>query len=390
MLRAKSVMLMLVMVLGFALIGSAGSPIQILQGRRIQLNDASVQPQQVQVPPTRNEPKSSRGLVPRLTPDQETYDVVVNAVENCIFMNQVQNPAEKALQRPLKADHHYTIRVEGDAWLSEHQGDKADPVPGMILLYPTNEQDCYATQMKVVKPGEELIFETPKKQSEHLFLSAFFIDYWPESQNRGSYTLKVATYSKHPAPRGKPSAEAGMILNVNFGRHPGNMIFDGVVGGPYDHWTLVDVGERRKDALQLADGTETDVTMELSENDGEWGIAGHAGVYHAYLYHNCRCVDLSAKFEHLAAGMYDVYVFAHGDAPDQNANIVIESAGTTYSGRKTVNDETQRYKSHDLQEGVQYVKYTIAVEAGKPVTITSKRDGSTLSMFNAIQFKRLD
>lgn len=193
-----------------------------------------------------------------------------------------------------------------------------------------------------------------------------------------------------PAPRGKLSADANRILNINFGRHPGNMIFDGVVGGPYDHWTLVDVGERRKDALQLADGTETDVTMELSENDGEWGIAGHAGVYHAYLYHNCRCVDLSAKFDQLAAGMYDVYVFAHGDAPDQNANIVIESAGTTYSGRKTVNDGTQRYKSHDLQEGVQYVKYTIAVEAGKPVTITSKRDGSTLSMFNAIQFKRLE
>lgn len=192
-----------------------------------------------------------------------------------------------------------------------------------------------------------------------------------------------------PAPQGKPSKQANRLLNINFGRHPGNMIFDGVVGGPYDHWTLVDVGERHKDAMKRADGTESQVTMELSENDGEWGIAGHAGVYHAYLYHNCRCVDLTAKFNHLAAGLYEVYVFAHGDAPEQNAEIIIESAGTTYSGRKTVNDGTHRYKSHDLEENVQYVKYTVQVESGKPVTITSKRDGSTLSMFNAIQFKRL-
>jgi|GEM_PF-1176905 hypothetical protein len=387
MLRAKSVILMLLLALGLAVTGSAKSPAQILKGRGIQLNEAPAQPKQR---PTRHQPASKEGLIPRLDPDQETYDVVVNAVENCIFMNQVQNPAEKAVQHPLKADSHYKIRIEGEAWLSDHRGDKADPVPGMILFYSTNEQDGYATQMKVLKPGDELVFETPKKQSEDLFLSAFFIDYWPESQNRGSYTLKVTTYSKHPVPRGQPSAEAGKILNINFGRHPGNMIFDGVVGGPHDHWTLVDVGERKKDALKLADGTETDVTMEISENDGEWGIAGHAGVYHAYLYHNCRCVDLSAKFDHLAAGMYEVYVFAHGDAPDQNAKIVIESAGTTYSGRKTVNDATYRYKSHDLQEGVQYVKYTIQVEAGKPVTITSLRDGSTLSMLNAIQIKRLE
>ncbi|MBD3673694.1 MAG: hypothetical protein HUJ26_09245 [Planctomycetaceae bacterium] len=212
----------------------------------------------------------------------------------------------------------------------------------------------------------------------------------PEIGSPAAGSLVPRLTPDDPAPRGKHSAAANRILNINFGRNPGNMIFDGVVGGPYDYWTLVDVGERRKDALKLADGTETDVTMELSENDGEWGIAGHAGVYHAYLYHNCRCVDLSVRFQHLAAGLYEVYVFAHGDAPDQNAKIVIKSAGTKYSGRNTVNDGTMRYKSHDLQEGVQYVKYTVAVEAGKPVTITSKRDGSTLSMLNAIQFKRVE
>lgn len=187
----------------------------------------------------------------------------------------------------------------------------------------------------------------------------------------------------------KPSKHADRILNINFGMAPVDSRPRGAIGGPGDQWTLVDVRETTKSGLPMADGTPTDIVLQLSENDGEWGIPGTFDVYHAYLYHNCRCVDLSVKLTYLPAGIYEAYVFAHGDAPDQNALIEIKSAGTTYTGQKTLNDGSHRYRSRDYEQGNQYVKYTIEVKNGSPVVITSKRDGSSLSMFNAIQLKRL-
>ncbi|MFN3148188.1 hypothetical protein [Bremerella sp.] len=189
--------------------------------------------------------------------------------------------------------------------------------------------------------------------------------------------------------RTKPSKHADRILNINFGKAPVDSPPRGILGGPGDAWTLIDVKETTKSGLPMADGKPTDIVLELSENDGRWGIPGTLDVYHAYLYHNCRCVDLSVTLTYLPEGIYEAYVFAHGDAPDQNAMIEIESAGTTYTGQKTLNDGSHRYRSRDYEEGNQYVKYTIEVKNGSPVVITSKRDGSTLSMFNAIQLKRL-
>ncbi|MEZ5941528.1 MAG: hypothetical protein R3C18_09065 [Planctomycetaceae bacterium] len=190
-------------------------------------------------------------------------------------------------------------------------------------------------------------------------------------------------------PTGKPSKGARNILNINFGMAPKDSVPNGVVGGPHDTWTLVDVGETSKVGLPMADGTSTDIELELSENDGVWGIPGESDVYHAYLYHNSRNVDLSVTLRDLPEGIYEVYVLAHGDAPDQNSAVEIQSAGTHYSGRSTLNDGTYDYRSRELTEGNQYVKYTIEVATGEPVVITSKRDGSTLSMLNAIQLKKL-
>ena len=92
---------------------------------------------------------------------------------------------------------------------------------------------------------------------------------------------------------------------------------------------------------------------------------------------------------YLPAGQYDVLVYAHGDAPDQNAEIEILSADKLYSGKSTLNDGTWDFRSRSFADGNQYVKYRIDVTPDSPVVITSKRAGSSLSMLNAIQFKRL-
>ena len=191
-----------------------------------------------------------------------------------------------------------------------------------------------------------------------------------------------------PMPSGPPSKDAAQILNINFGMAPRDVRPNGAIGGRHDVWTLVDVGETTKTNLPMADGTPTKVSLELSATDGEWGIPGAFDVYHAYLYHNARNVDLALTLRDLPPGRYDVYVFAHGAAPEQNAAIEITSAGKTSSGKATSKDQSMTFLSREHEEGVQYVHYAINVKKGKPVTITSRRDGSDLAMFNAVQLQQ--
>jgi hypothetical protein len=191
-----------------------------------------------------------------------------------------------------------------------------------------------------------------------------------------------------PTPSGPPSKDAAQILNINFGMAPRDVRPNGAIGGRHDVWTLVDVGETTKTNLPMADGTPTKVSLELSATDGEWGIPGAFDVYHAYLYHNARNVDLALTLRDLPPGRYDVYVFAHGAAPDQNAAIEITSAGKTSSGKSTSKDGSMTFLSREHEEGVQYVHYAINVKTGKPVTITSRRDGSDLAMLNAVQLQK--
>lgn len=367
MILFRRVVLSLVIVLCAAIDGSAGLKEVANGDRRSAVDKASEKPRR---------------------PTAEKQTLLVDAQRNCVFMTERQRPEDKAARIRLKPNHRYQISVSGEAFLSSQTGSYADPFPGMTVFYCTNEQDGYATRTKVVKPGDRMSFVSPKRDSKHLFLSAFFLDYWAESSNRGQYELSI-----HAEPRGRSkgrvSKDGDRILNLNFGRDPRGNGHNGVIGAEGDVWTLVDVGERHKTGLPFADGTGSDVEMKFSENDGEWGIAGHYGVGHAYLYHNCRCVDLSVTLNYLPRGTYDVYVYAHGDAPNQNAAIEILSGDHLYAGKSTLNDGSWEFRSQELTEGNQYVKYRITVEAASPVVITSKRAASNLSMFNAIQLKRL-
>jgi hypothetical protein len=323
--------------------------------------------------------------------DQKT--LIVDAQEHCIFLNETQRPTEKAAKLKLLPNHHYTVTAAGKAFLSQHRGSKADPFPGVVIFYCSNEEDGYATKSQVLAPGETLSFTTPRKHPKDIFLSAFFIDYWPKSKNRGQYELAVVEQSAARGIEAENRRAASAILNFTFADDPGKGNYDGIVGSANDraddHWNFVDYGQRKIDNIRFADGSSTDIEMEVSDNDGEWGIDDQKGINHGYIYHNCQCVDLSVSLNYLPQGIYEVYVFAHGDAPDQNAAIEIESGETKLTGKATLNDGTWKFNSTEYQEGNQYVRYIVEVTDDSPITITSKRDGSNYSMFNAIQLRRI-
>jgi hypothetical protein len=112
-------------------------------------------------------------------------------------------------------------------------------------------------------------------------------------------------------------------------------------------------------------------------------------VFHAYIYHNSRTVDLQATFTGLASGQYKIYVYAHGDAPDQNAKVELVVGSKNCGSKSTLNDGSWKFRSKTFTEGVQYVSFEFAIADSEPVKVTSRRAGSTYSMFNAIQIVRL-
>ena len=304
-------------------------------------------------------------------------------------MTRNHRPDDAAARIPLKRGQKYQIEVRGKAFLSPDTGRKADPVPGVVVYYCSNGQDGYSTEYEVLRPGDEIEFTTPQsKRRSDLFLSAFFLDYWPESKNRGGYEILVNQINASPRTQ-QTKHNSEYALNLTFGDDPGAGQYDGAIGRPDDSWNLVKAGTRELTGLRLANGIQDDVTALISENDGGWGVEGHSGIFHGYIYHNCRCVDLSVTLKYVPAGTYDILVYAHGDAPNQNAAIDVQSAGNKYTGAATINDGSWDFQNTKLKAGCQYVRYRIEVEADSPIVVTSKRAGSDYSMFNAIQLRRI-
>ncbi|WP_417387660.1 M56 family metallopeptidase [Gimesia sp.] len=179
-------------------------------------------------------------------------------------------------------------------------------------------------------------------------------------------------------------------LNVVFAHDPGIGNYDGIVGRPTDVWNSVDIGTTAVDYMRYSDATSSTARLRVTRHDGEWGIKGQSGIFQGYIYHNCRCVDLETKVLDLPAGKYKIYVFAHGDAPDQNAEIELKVGARVIGKKATANDGTWDYRTQPYREGLQYVSFNFKKKVGEDVTIISHRGPTGYSMFNAIQIVPLN
>ncbi|MDA8127025.1 MAG: hypothetical protein M0009_17790 [Deltaproteobacteria bacterium] len=115
----------------------------------------------------------------------------IDPQKNCLFLGKPFNPAEKAVKVKLAMNTRYRVGLSGEAFLSNQTGAEADPLPGVVLFYATNEQDGFATLYRVLKPGETIRFTTPNEEDPNVFLLAFVMDYWEQSINTGKYVLTV-------------------------------------------------------------------------------------------------------------------------------------------------------------------------------------------------------
>ena len=197
---------------------------------------------------------------------------------------------------------------------------------------------------------------------------------------------KVMLRNGKQEPRGlEANRPAVRSLNIVFAHDPGIGNYDGVVGRPQDIWNMVDLGTTAVDYTRYSDATPSTVRLRVTRHDGEWGIQGQSSIFQGYIYHNCRCVDLQTRVLDLPGGKYKIYVFAHGDAPNQNAKIELKVGNRVIGQKATASDGTWNYRNQPYREGVQYVSFDFDIKTGQELTLTSFRADSNYSMFNAIQ-----
>jgi RNA polymerase sigma factor (sigma-70 family) len=126
-------------------------------------------------------------------------EVVVDPTRHCIHLPPTNLKGDDRLNDcilvvSLEKGKLYTVTASGEAFMTEQTGADADPFPGVVVLYGTDEEDCYASRQIVMKPGKSITFRSPWliDPSAGVSLSAFFLDEAAGHPKRGSYTLTIA------------------------------------------------------------------------------------------------------------------------------------------------------------------------------------------------------
>jgi RNA polymerase sigma factor (sigma-70 family) len=132
------------------------------------------------------------------SPSAQKIEITVDAIRHCVHLTPVNSkresrPNDGAVRLDLERGKTYTIAATGEAFMSPAEGPDADPFPGVMLVYGTDEEDGYAVRQAVLAPGKSVTFTTPWaiNPEDEVFVMAFFLDIWPETNNRGSYRLTV-------------------------------------------------------------------------------------------------------------------------------------------------------------------------------------------------------
>ncbi len=129
-------------------------------------------------------------------------EFTVDPTKHCIYMPGVKSltpddrPNDGLLLIGLERGKTYTVTAAGEAFMTDHTGNDADPFAGVVLFYGTDEEDGYAIRQTVLAPGKSVTFRSPWNIApiggrSDVYLQAFFLDPAPNDPNRGSYTLTI-------------------------------------------------------------------------------------------------------------------------------------------------------------------------------------------------------
>ncbi|HZM06037.1 MAG TPA: hypothetical protein VFC44_23805 [Candidatus Saccharimonadales bacterium] len=134
--------------------------------------------------------------------------------------------------------------------------------------------------------------------------------------------------------------------------------------------------------LAFVDGTLSGAGMTLLVHPVMFNTNGSADpMYGTYLYSSAT---ISLVVTNLIAGVYDIYLYGHGNTPSQNSVIQLSAGSQGYGTESTISGGG--WLAPAWQEGVQYVELTnVVVPGGQAVTISVEPGFSSNAVISGLQ-----
>lgn len=222
-----------------------------------------------------------------------------------------------------------------------------------------------------------------------------------QPRHAGSYRVTLSngerTMASNVAQLETYMMAARPILNVDFGAHE-NPRFRSKTGpaaignGAEDRWNLYSRDDGRGGWLannQLSnlawhDGTASEIQLSVSNAAGAWFTLNEDPMFESYLYPLSRSGFIDALLTKLPAGRYDVYVYAHGQIPEENAVIELSTSATNFGSKAT--SAAQDWDGPGWTEDDEYVVFqNVRVGAGEALSLTAKPGSSDIALINGVQ-----
>jgi hypothetical protein len=143
------------------------------------------------------------------------------------------------------------------------------------------------------------------------------------------------------------------------------------------------------DHMKWADGNGSAVGMAIDNALGSWGNGAADPMFEYYLY-PLGGGNLTVVVTNLPSGLYDFYIYGHGDI-DNQSGVYHLSSGKRDQGTQSTEANGAAWRSAAWLLGKQYVVFKdVPVVSGDPVTITVLRDPAGYAIISGIQMAKTD
>jgi hypothetical protein len=157
--------------------------------------------------------------------------------------------------------------------------------------------------------------------------------------------------------------------------------FAAIGATPNDFWNTYVVNSGSLPNLEFANGTASGTGLTAANENGASTNGASDPMYDNYLYSNAG--DITVTVTNLSRGVYNVYLYGHGNGDSQNGVYELTAGSQSYGTEATTNGS---WLSAIWQEGVQYVLFTnVSVFEGQTVTITAEPGAAGISVLAGLQ-----
>lgn len=156
-----------------------------------------------------------------------------------------------------------------------------------------------------------------------------------------------------------------------------------------DHWNVYSRDSQSLVEAPLgmkwSDGTVAGAQMTVQNANGAWGSNAEDIMLHTYLYPINSVGDIASTFTAVPAGLYDIFVYAHGQPANENGVVEVIVNGVSHGIKAT--SSSADWDSPGWTEGKEYVLFAgVDVPTNAIVQINAKPGISGLSVINGVQF----